>query len=156
YVMRDRAFAGDLIDRAKAAGCSALALTLDLQILGQRHSDIRNGVSTPPRFTPSHVAQILAPPRWALGVLGTRRQNFGNSVGPAEGASGMRSAAAWAASQPYPELNWNDVAWIKQRWGGKLVLKGILDAEDARLAVQSDADAIVVSNHGVRQMDCAS
>ncbi|HWK53000.1 MAG TPA: alpha-hydroxy acid oxidase [Hyphomicrobiales bacterium] len=155
YVMRDRAFAGDLIDRAKAAGCSALVLTLDLQILGQRHSDIRNGLSTPPRFTPSHVAQILARPRWALQMLGTRQHNFGNIVGHAKGANGMRSAASWAASQPYPELNWNDVAWIKERWGGKLVLKGILDAEDARLAVQSGADALVVSNHGGRQMDCA-
>jgi len=155
YVMRDREFAGRLIDRAKAAGCSALVLTLDLQILGQRHKDIRNGLSTPPRFTPDHVYQVLTRPRWALQMLGTRNHSFGNIVGHAASATGMRSAAHWAAGQMYLELNWNDVEWIKQRWGGKLILKGILDEEDARLAVESGADAIVVSNHGGRQMDSA-
>ncbi len=155
YVMRDRDFAGKLIDRAKAAGCSALVLTLDLQILGQRHKDIRNGLSTPPRFTPDHVYQVLTRPRWALQMLGTRNHSFGNIVGHAPSATGMRSAAHWAASQMYLELNWKDVEWIKQRWGGKLILKGILDEEDARLAVESGADAIVVSNHGGRQMDSA-
>jgi len=155
YVMRDKEFAGRLIDRAKAAGCSALVLTLDLQILGQRHNDIRNGLSTPPKFTPDHVWQVMRRPRWALNMLGAKRYTFGNIAGHVKGVSDLSKLASWTADQFDPTLNWDDVAWIKERWGGKLILKGIMDAEDARLAVNSGADAIVVSNHGGRQLDGA-
>jgi L-lactate dehydrogenase (cytochrome) len=155
YVMRDRDFIGALIDRAKAAGCSALVLTLDLQILGQRHKDLKNGMTTPPRPTLRNVANLVTKPRWCAGMLGTRRRGFGNIVGHATGIGDMRSLGAWTARQFDPKLNWDDVQWIKQRWGGKLVLKGIMDADDARLAVRSGADALIVSNHGGRQLDGA-
>ena len=155
YVMRDRDFIGRLIDRAKAAGCSALVLTLDLQIMGQRHKDIRNGLSTPPKLTPSSIANMLTKPRWCLGMLGASRRNFGNVIGHVEGADDMDSLAEWSASQLDPTLDWDDVAWVKERWGGPLVLKGIMDPADARLAVASGADALVVSNHGGRQLDSA-
>jgi L-lactate dehydrogenase (cytochrome) len=155
YVMRDRGFIERLIDRAKAAGCSALMLTLDLQILGQRHKDLRNGLSAPPKFTPKHVWQMATRPFWCLGMLGTQRRSFGNIVGHAENVGDLASLASWTNEQFDPRLSWEDVAWVKQRWGGKLILKGILDPEDARLAVETGADAIIVSNHGGRQLDGA-
>ncbi len=155
YVMRDRDFVGRLIDRAKAAGCGALVLTLDLQIQGQRHKDIRNGLSVPLRFTPRTLMDLAARPGWCLRMLGTKRRNFGNIVGHAKGVKDMGSLAQWTLSQFDPTLCWDDVAWIRRRWGGKLVLKGIMDAEDARLAANTGADALVVSNHGGRQLDGA-
>jgi L-lactate dehydrogenase (cytochrome) len=155
YVMRDRDFIGRLIDRAKAAGCSALVLTLDLQILGQRHKDLKNGLSTPPKPTLANIANMVTKPRWCFGMVRTRRHGFGNVVGHVSGIDDMTSLSAWSAQQLDPTLNWDDVRWIKQRWGGKLVLKGIMDAEDARLAVRSGADALIVSNHGGRQLDGA-
>ncbi len=155
YVMRDRDFAGRLIDRAKAAGCSALVLTLDLQILGQRHKDIKNGLATPPKPTLANLVDIAFRPRWALAMLGTQRRQFGNIFGHVTGVDDMASLGAWTANQFDPALSWADVDWIRERWGGKLILKGILDVEDARLAVRTGADAIVVSNHGGRQLDGA-
>ncbi len=155
YVMRDRDFIGRLIDRAKAAGCSALVLTLDLQILGQRHKDLINGLSTPPKLTLRNLLNMAMHPRWCLGMLGTQRRQFGNIVGHVQGISNMSSLSAWSAEQLDPTLNWDDVAWIRERWGGKLILKGIMCAEDAELAVATGADALVVSNHGGRQLDGA-
>ncbi len=155
YVMRDRAFIERLIDRAKAAGCSALVLTLDLQILGQRHKDLRNGLSAPPKFTPKHIWQMATRPAWCLGMLGTKRRSFGNIVGHASNVGDLASLSSWTKEQFDPRLSWADVEWIKSRWGGKLILKGILDVEDARMAAQSGADAIIVSNHGGRQLDGA-
>jgi L-lactate dehydrogenase (cytochrome) len=155
YVMRDRDFIGRLIDRARAAGCSALVLTLDLQILGQRHKDIKNGLSTPPKLRPAALLDLLRHPRWCLGMLQASRRDFGNVIGHVKGAENMTSLSEWSVSQLDPTLDWEDVAWVKERWGGKLVLKGIMDAEDARLAVASGADALVVSNHGGRQLDGA-
>ncbi|KLN61797.1 lactate dehydrogenase [Kiloniella spongiae] len=155
YVMRDKDFAGRLIDRAKAAGCSALVLTLDLQILGQRHKDLRNGLSTPPKFTPHHIWQMATRPGWCLGMLGTKNRTFGNIVGHAQGVEDLSSLSSWTAEQFDPKLSWDDVAWIKERWGGKLILKGILDPEDARMSLKTGADAIIVSNHGGRQLDGA-
>lgn len=155
YVMRDRSFVEGLIDRAKAAGCSALMLTLDLQVLGQRHKDLKNGLSAPPRPTLMNLLDLATKPRWCLKMLGTRRHSFGNIVGHAKGVSDLSSLSSWTAEQFDPALSWRDVEWIKQRWGGKLILKGIMDAEDARLAADSGADALVVSNHGGRQLDDA-
>jgi L-lactate dehydrogenase (cytochrome) len=155
YVMKDRAFIENLIDRAKAAGCSALVLTLDLQILGQRHKDIRNGLSAPPKLTLPNLINIASKPRWALGMLGTPRRQFGNIVGHVKGVADMGSLSEWTAKQFDPGLNWGDVEWIKKRWGGKLILKGIMDPEDAKLAADSGADALIVSNHGGRQLDGA-
>ena len=155
YVMRDRDYIERLIDRAKAAGCTALQLTLDLQILGQRHKDIKNGLSTPPKQTLANLINLATKPRWCLGMLGTSRRSFGNIVGHAKGVGDLSSLSSWTAEQFDPELNWGDVEWIKKRWGGKLILKGIMDAEDARLAVDSGADALIVSNHGGRQLDGA-
>ena len=155
YVMRDRDFINRLIDRAKAAGCSALVLTLDLQIMGQRHKDIKNGLSAPPKITLRNMLNMSTKPRWGLGMLGTKRRTFRNVVGHAKTAGDLSSLATWSASQLDPTLNWDDVKWIKDRWGGKLILKGIMDAEDAEIAVRSGADAIVVSNHGGRQLDGA-
>ncbi len=155
YVMRDRDFIERLIDRAKAANCSALVLTLDLQILGQRHKDLKNGLSAPPKLTLANMIDIATKPRWALGMLGTPRRQFGNIVGHVKGVDNMGSLAAWTAQQFDPRLNWGDVEWIKKRWGGKLILKGIQDEVDARLAVESGADALIVSNHGGRQLDGA-
>ncbi|WP_028103629.1 alpha-hydroxy acid oxidase [Pseudoduganella violaceinigra] len=155
YVMKDRDFINRLIDRAKAAGCSALVLTLDLQVLGQRHKDLRNGLSAPPRLTIANLLNMASKPRWCMGMLGTSRRQFGNIVGHAQSVSDMSSLSAWTSQQFDPSLSWNDVAWIKQRWGGKLIIKGIMDAEDARLAVDSGADALIVSNHGGRQLDGA-
>jgi L-lactate dehydrogenase (cytochrome) len=155
YVMKDRDFIGRLIDRAKAAKCSALVLTLDLQILGQRHKDIKNGLSAPPKLTIPNIINMMTKPRWCLGMLGTKRRGFGNIVGHVKGVSDMKNLSAWTAEQFDPALNWSDVAWIKERWGGKLILKGILDVEDARMAAKTGADAIIVSNHGGRQLDGA-
>ena len=155
YVMKDRGFIERLIDRAKAAHCSALVLTLDLQILGQRHKDLKNGLSAPPKLTVKNMINIATKPRWALGMLGTPRRQFGNIVGHVTGVADMSSLSSWTAQQFDPALNWGDVEWIKQRWGGKLILKGIQDVEDAKLAVQSGADALIVSNHGGRQLDGA-
>jgi L-lactate dehydrogenase (cytochrome) len=155
YVMRDREFAANLIDRAKRAGCSALVLTLDLQILGQRHKDIKNGLSAPPKPTVKNLINLATKLRWCLGMLGTKRRTFGNIVGHAKGVDDMSSLSSWTTEQFDPALNWDDVKWIKDRWGGKLILKGILDAEDAELALGSGADALIVSNHGGRQLDGA-
>jgi L-lactate dehydrogenase (cytochrome) len=155
YVMKDRAFIERLIDRAKAANCGALVLTLDLQIIGQRHKDLKNGLTAPPRLTLPNILNIASKPRWALGMLGTKRRQFGNIVGHVQGVKDMANLGAWTSQQFDPSLNWADVEWIKQRWGGKLILKGIQDVEDARLAVQSGADALIVSNHGGRQLDGA-
>ncbi len=155
YVMRDRGFIERLIDRAKAANCSALMLTLDLQILGQRHKDLKNGLSAPPKLTPASIANMLTKPRWCLGMLGATRRNFGNIVGHVDGMGSMASLSDWTAQQFDPTLDWNDVEWIKRRWGGKLILKGVLDARDARRAADTGADALIVSNHGGRQLDGA-
>jgi L-lactate dehydrogenase (cytochrome) len=155
YVMRDRDFAERLIDRAKAAKCSALMLTLDLQILGQRHLDLKNGLTAPPKPTLANLANLLTKPHWLLGMAGTRRHTFRNIVGHAKGVKDPSSLFAWTKEQFDPRLNWSDVEWIKKRWGGKLVLKGIMEPEDARLARDSGADALIVSNHGGRQLDGA-
>ena len=155
YVMRDRDFIERLIDRAKAAKCGALVLTLDLQIIGQRHKDLKNGLSAPPKMTLANIVNLMSKPRWGLGMLGTKRRGFGNIIGHVRGVTDMANLSAWTAQQFDPRLNWGDVEWIKKRWGGKLILKGIQDVEDARLAVESGADALIVSNHGGRQLDGA-
>ena len=155
YVMRDRDFIGRLIDRARAARCGALMVTLDVAILGQRHKDIRNGLSAPPRPTLANLLDLVTRPRWCLGMLGTRRRGFGNVLGHVKGVTDMGSLSAWTSQQFDPSLTWADVDWIKARWGGPLILKGIMDAEDARLALEHGADALVVSNHGGRQLDGA-
>ena len=155
YVMKDRGFIERLIDRAKAANCSALVLTLDLQILGQRHKDLKNGLTAPPKLTIPNIINIASKPRWALGMLGTKRRGFGNIVGHVAGVENMGSLSEWTAKQFDPALSWNDVQWIQRRWGGKLILKGIQDVDDARMAVDSGADALIVSNHGGRQLDGA-
>jgi L-lactate dehydrogenase (cytochrome) len=155
YVMRDRDFIERLIDRAKAAKCGALVLTLDLQILGQRHKDLKNGLSAPPKLTLANILNMATKPRWCLGMAGTSRRQFGNIVGHVKGVENMGSLSEWTAKQFDPRLNWGDVEWIKKRWGGKLILKGIQDVDDAKLAVDSGADALIVSNHGGRQLDGA-
>jgi L-lactate dehydrogenase (cytochrome) len=155
YVMRDRDFIDRLIDRAKSARCSALVLTLDLQILGQRHKDLKNGLSAPPKLTLANILDMMTKPRWALGMLGTQRRQFGNIVGHVKGVENMGSLSEWTAKQFDPSLSWKDVEWIRKRWGGKLILKGIQDVEDARIAVGTGADALIVSNHGGRQLDGA-
>ena len=155
YVMRDRGFAASLIERAKAAGCSALVLTLDLQIQGQRHRDLKNGLTVPPRLTMSSAFDILLKPGWALNVLRGKRKSFGNLEGRIPDAKSLTTLSQWVAGQFDPTLSWKDVEWVKKLWGGKLVLKGILDAEDAKVALGCGIDAIVVSNHGGRQLDGA-
>ena len=155
YVMRDRDFIERLIDRAKAAGCGALVITLDLQILGQRHKDIKNGLSTPPKPTLMNLLNLATKPRWIMGMASTRRRQFGNIHGHVKGVTDMSNLGAWTADQFDPRLNWGDVEWIKKRWGGKIIIKGIMEPEDARLAVDSGADALIVSNHGGRQLDGA-
>ena len=156
YVMRDRNFIRNLVERAKAANCSALMITLDLQIMGQRHKDVRNGLSAPPKMTLGNIMNLATKPSWCLGMLGTRRRQFRNIVGHVEGVKDMSSLADWTASQFDPRLSWEDVAEIRRMWDGKVILKGILDAEDAKQAVNVGADAIVVSNHGGRQLDGAA
>ncbi|MBM3366984.1 MAG: alpha-hydroxy-acid oxidizing protein [Betaproteobacteria bacterium] len=153
YVMRDRGFAASLIERAKAAKCSALVLTLDLQIQGQRHMDLKNGLSVPPKLTLGTLLDVMTKPGWALNVLTGRRQSFGNLEGRIPDAKNLTTLSQWIAGQFDPTLSWEDVAWVKSQWPGKLILKGILEVEDAKIAADSGADAIVVSNHGGRQLD---
>ena len=155
YVVRDRDFTERVIDRAKAAKCGALVLTLDLQILGQRHKDLKNGLSVPPKPTLANMINLATKTRWCLAMLGTRRRAFGNIVGHVKGVTDTSSLASWTAHQFDPRLNWNDIEWIRKRWGGKLILKGIQDIDDARRAVDTGADALIVSNHGGRQLDGA-
>ena len=155
YVMRDRKFIRNLVERAKAANCSALMITLDLQIMGQRHKDVRNGLSAPPKPTLKNMINLATKPSWCLGMLGTRRREFRNIVGHVEGVEDMSSLANWTASQFDPSLSWDDVREIRKQWGGKIIIKGILDVEDARQAVNVGADAVIVSNHGGRQLDGA-
>lgn len=155
YVMRDRGFIERLIDRAKAAKCSALVLTMDLQILGQRHKDIRNGLATPPKLNAYSVWQMMQHPLWCLRMLGTRRHTFRNIVGHVSGDHDLASLSAWTSSQFDPTLDWADVKWVKQRFGGPVIVKGVLDPDDAQAAIDNGADAIVVSNHGGRQLDGA-
>ena len=155
YMMRDRDAMARMIERCKVAQCSALVLTLDLQVIGQRHKDLKNGLAAPPRPTLRNILNLLTKPRWCMGMAGTSRRSFGNLIGHVKNVSDMSSLAAWTNEQFDPRLSWPDIEWVKKQWGGKLILKGIMDAEDARLAVQSGADAIVVSNHGGRQLDGA-
>ncbi|MGZ5037191.1 MAG: alpha-hydroxy acid oxidase [Usitatibacter sp.] len=155
YVMRDRAFIERLIERARAANCSALMLTLDLQILAQRHKDLINGLSTPPKPTLANLLNLFTKPAWCMGMLGTKRRQFGNIVGHVTGVADMTSLAEWTKTQFDPTLCWDDVEWVRKKWGGKLILKGIMDVEDARIAAGCGADALIVSNHGGRQLDGA-
>lgn len=155
YMMRDRDAMVAMIERARKAGCTALVLTLDLQVIGQRHKDLKNGLTAPPKPTLANMINLATKLPWCLGMLGTRRHSFGNLVGHVKGVSDMKSLSAWTNEQFDPRLSWEDVAWVKAQWGGKLILKGIQDVEDAKLAVLSGADAIVVSNHGGRQLDGA-
>ena len=155
YFMRDHDFSKRLLDRARDAGCSALMLTLDLQILGQRHKDIKNGLSTPPKLTVKNIIDMASRPKWCMGMLGTKRRQFGNIVGHVKGVSDMSSLASWTADQFDPRLDWDDVKRIQDWWGGKIILKGIMDEEDAEMAVKTGADALIVSNHGGRQLDGA-
>ena len=155
YVMKDRGFVENLIERAKAANCSALVLTLDLQILGQRHKDIKNGLSVPPKMTASQIYNMAIKPAWCMNMLTTKRHSFRNIEGHVKDATDLSSLSVWTQKQFEDKLSWDDIEWIKQKWGGPLILKGILDVEDAKLAVKSGADAIIVSNHGGRQLDGA-
>jgi L-lactate dehydrogenase (cytochrome) len=155
YMMRDREAMANMIERARKVKCSALVLTLDLQVIGQRHKDLKNGLTAPPSPTIANIINLMTKPRWCLGMAGTRRHTFGNLVGHVKGVSNMKSLSSWTNEQFDPRLSWEDVAWVKAQWGGKLILKGIQDVEDAKLAAQSGADAIVVSNHGGRQLDGA-
>jgi len=155
YLMKDRGFNQELIDRAAAARCSALMLTLDLQVIGERRRDPRNGLTIPPKLTLRNAWDIATKPVWATKVLFGKRRTFGNLVGRIGGSSGINTLAEWIATQFDASANWRDVEWVRSRWSGKLIMKGVLDAEDARLAVAAGADAIVVSNHGGRQLDGA-
>lgn len=155
YVMRDEDFVDAIIERARAAKCSALVLTLDLQILGQRHKDVKNGLSSPPKLTLPNILNFMTKPAWSLGMAATPRRSFRNIVGHVKNVNSLADLTAWANEQFDPKLDWSKVRRIRDRWGGKLILKGILDAEDARMAMDVGADAIVVSNHGGRQLDGA-
>ena len=155
YMMRDRDAMARMIQRARDARCSALVLTLDLQVIGQRHKDIKNGLTAPPRPTLKNILNLMTKPQWCLGMAGTQRRTFRNLVGHVKGVSDMKSLAAWTNEQFDPRLSWADVDWVRQQWGGKLILKGIMEVEDAVLAARHGADAIVVSNHGGRQLDGA-
>lgn len=155
YLMRDRGFNQELMDRAQYAGCSALVLTLDLQVQGERRRDTKNGLAIPPKLTFKNAVDIASKPAWALKVLFGKHRSFGNLEGHIGGASGIRTLSEWIATQFDPAANWKDVEWVRSRWSGKLVLKGVLDPEDAKLALASGADGIVVSNHGGRQLDGA-
>lgn len=155
YMMRDREAMARMIGRARDAKCSALVLTLDLQVIGQRHKDLKNGLTAPPRPTLRNILNLATKPRWCLGMLGTQRRTFRNLVGHVKGVSDMSSLAAWTNEQFDPRLSWADVEWVKRQWGGRLILKGLMVPEDARLAAETGVDAIVVSNHGGRQLDGA-
>jgi L-lactate dehydrogenase (cytochrome) len=155
YVMRDRGFAASLIERARVAKCSALVLTLDLQIQGQRHQDLKNGLAVPPKLTAATLFDVMCKPGWALNVLSGKRKSFGNLEGRVPSAKSLTTLSQWIAGQFDPTLSWKDVEWVKKQWGGKLVLKGLLEAEDAKTAASLGVDAIVVSNHGGRQLDGA-
>ena len=155
YVMRDHEYVANLIQRAKDANCSALILTADLQVLGQRHKDIKNGLSAPPRPTFANIVNLMTKPQWCMNMLGTKRHSFGNIVGHAKGVDDLSSLTAWTEEQFDPRLSWDDVARIKDMWGGKLIIKGIMEPEDAIMAARIGADALVVSNHGGRQLDGA-
>ncbi len=155
YVMRDEDYVARLIQRAKDAGCSALVLTLDLQLLAQRHKDLKNGLTAPPKLTIPTMINLATKWRWGLGMLGAKRRNFGNIVGHVKGVTDASSLSDWTAEQFDPQLDWNKVAKLKEQWGGKLILKGIMDVEDAKMALKVGADAIIVSNHGGRQLDGA-
>jgi len=155
YVMRDRGFIERLIERAREAKCSALMLTLDLQILAQRHKDLINGLSTPPKPTLRNMLNLFTKPAWCWHMLNTPRRQFGNIVGHVSGVADMTSLAEWTKTQFDPTLCWSDVEWVRKKWGGKLILKGVMDVEDARIAADCGADALIVSNHGGRQLDGA-
>jgi L-lactate dehydrogenase (cytochrome) len=155
YMMRDRQAMARMIDRCKAARCSALVLTLDLQVIGQRHKDLKNRLRASVIPAPQNILDMVTKPRWLWGMARTRRHGFGNLMGHVEGVSDVKSLASWTNEQFDPRLNWDDVDWVRQRWGGKFILKGIMEVEDAELAAQHGADAIVVSNHGGRQLDSA-
>ena len=155
YVMRDRKFVHRLIERARAAGCSALVITVDLQIMGQRHRDVKNGLSAPPKPTLANLVNLATKPGWCLKMLGTRRRYFGNVVGYVDGIEDMSSLAQWTAGQFDPTLSWDDVRELRRLWDGKVIIKGVMDAEDAAKAMDVGADAIIVSNHGGRQLDGA-
>jgi L-lactate dehydrogenase (cytochrome) len=155
YVMRDRAFIERLIQRAAGAGCTALVVTMDLQVGGQRHKDVRNGLSTPPRMTLANLLNMAAKPAWSWGIARAKRRHFGNIVGHVKGVDDMSSLASWVKDQFDPTMTWADIEWIGKLWNGKLILKGILDTRDARRAVEAGADVIVVSNRGGRQLDGA-
>jgi L-lactate dehydrogenase (cytochrome) len=155
YVMKDRGFVRSLIERAAAAKCSALVLTIDLQVLGQRHCDVRNGLSVPPEIRIRNLLDIATKPAWAIGMLRGKRKTFGNLAGHAAGSTDVSSLASWISNQFDPALSWKDVEWVKSLWPGKLIIKGLLDVEDAKLAAKTGASAIVVSNHGGRQLDGA-
>ena len=155
YAMKDEDYVRRLVERAKAAKCSALVITLDLQILGQRHKDVKNGLSAPPKLTPKTIANMITKWTWGLQMLGTKNREFGNIVGHVEGISDTSQLSSWTAEQFDPALDWGKIAKIKEIWGGKVILKGILDAEDAKMALKVGADAIIVSNHGGRQLDGA-
>ena len=155
YTMRDTDYVSRLIQRAKDAKCSALVITLDLQILGQRHKDLKKGLSAPPKLTPKTIANLATKWAWGIEMLQAKRREFGNIVGHVQGLSDTSQLSAWTAEQFDPTLDWNKVAKLKEEWGGKVILKGILDAEDAKMALKVGADAIVVSNHGGRQLDGA-
>ena len=155
YVMRDRKFVHRLIERGRAAGCSALVITVDLQIMGQRHRDVKNGLSAPPKPTLANLVNLATKPGWCLKMLGTRRRYFGNVVGHVDGIEDMSSLAQWTAGQFDPTLSWDDVRELRRLWDGKVIIKGVMDAEDAAKAMDVGADAIIVSNHGGRQLDGA-
>lgn len=155
YVIRDRGFVADLIARARAANCSALVVTLDLNVLGQRHCDVKNGLTVPPELTLANVLDIATKPSWAIGVLRGKRKTFGNLAGHVSGMENVNSLAAWISKQFDPTFTWHDIAWIRSLWPGKILIKGILDVEDAKIAATLGVDAIVVSNHGGRQLDGA-
>ncbi|WP_201568852.1 alpha-hydroxy acid oxidase [Psychrobacter sp. JCM 18900] len=155
YVMRDQDYMANLVQRAKDANCSALILTADLQVMGQRHKDIKNGLSAPPKPTLTNIMNLMTKPQWCMNMLGTKRRSFGNIVGHAKGVEDLSSLSSWTEEQFDPRLSWDDVARIKDMWGGKLIIKGIMEPEDAIMAARSGADALVVSNHGGRQLDGA-
>jgi len=156
YVMKDRDFSGSLLDRAKAAGCSALMLTLDLQVLGQRHKDLRNGLTSPPKINLNTISQFVTRPHWCWQyATQTNRRSFRNIVGHVKGVNDLSDLGSWTRDAFDQSFTWDDVAWIKDRWGGPLIIKGVLDGEDAELAVKTGADALIVSNHGGRQLDSA-